>query len=226
MIIGLPYRHLIEQSALIRKVINSFTSEQWSFIGFGCLLLIPVAAHFGLVWLYALFLLGHNLCDINDGYVYSQKEKGIHNGYGLYIDHMLDSIGAGFVAYGTYRLLDVPAACILGLSLYYLIAIHSWLYKINRVAQGDLEGVYYAVAVSPQKRMWLNVDDLTLLLAIAAFTQCQQLLYFIDSILIIILVVKFSRTSLELRKKLWHSAAISGEPASENRESTKSVFVE
>jgi hypothetical protein len=174
-----------------------------------------------------LLLLGHDLCDINDGYVYSQSEKGINNGYGLYLDHMLDSIGAGFAAYGTYLLLGTPFACIIGLSLYYLIAIHSWLYKINKVAQGDLEGVYYAVNVSTAKRLWLNVDDLTLLLAIAVFIHLPLLLYVIDAVLIIILIVKFSRTTLELRKTLWRSVASPTEtPISEHRASAKSFFIE
>jgi len=209
MIVGIPYWYIIKRSTTVSKVINSLTSEQWSFIGFTLLLLTPLAALLEMSSVYALLLFGHNLCDINDGYVYVQKEKGILNGYGLYIDHMLDSIGAGFVAYGTYRFLDTPMACIIGLSLYYLIAIHSWLYKINMLVQGKSEGVYYAVTVSAPKRLWLNVDDLTLFLAIAVLTNWKSLLYLIDLALIIVLIVKFSRASLELRKRLWHSVSVS-----------------
>ena len=50
-----------------------------------------------------------------------------------------------------------------------------------------------------------------LLLAIAAFTRWQLLLYIIDLALVVILVVKLSQAILELRKYLWHPITISAE---------------
>src|ERR1051325_8745599 len=110
MVIGVPYTILIVRSETLRRILGNFTSEQWSFMGFGCLLLIPVAARAGLTSVYALLLVAHEICDISDGHVYAEKENGIRNGYGLNIDHMLDSIGACFVAFGTYLLLGSPIA--------------------------------------------------------------------------------------------------------------------
>ena len=204
MVIGVPYNFLLSRSSVTLALVNKLTSEQWSVAGFLSLALIPVAGYFRFVSAYGVLLILHELCDINDGSVYAHKEKGILNGYGLYLDHMLDSIGACFVACGTFFLLDSPFACVVGLTLYYLIAIHSWLYKINKVAVGECEGTYFGVMLSARKKLLLNVDDLKLLLIVATGGNFPSLLLFIVIALAIVFVLKVGRTMRELRRTLWH----------------------
>lgn len=204
MIFGTPHRYLVSKSAGFRKFVIAFSSEQWSCTGFLCLVLTSVAGYFHHPYLYTVLLFVQEICDINDGFVYREKEKGIQNGYGLYIDHILDSIGASFTVLGGYFLLGTaPLACGFGLILYYLIAIHSWLYKINKVSEGQLTGAYYGIPISRDNAVFLNVDDLTVMMSIIVISRSVSLLYFTDSILAVILISKITRATLELRSTRW-----------------------
>lgn len=204
MIFGAPHRQIARRSPAFHKIVSSLSSEQWSFIGFGCLTLTALAGYLSQPYLYAGLLFIHDICDINDGYVYQKNENGTLNGYGLYIDHMLDGIGASFVTLGGYLLLEAaPLACAAGLVFYYLIAIHSWLYKINKIGEGQPSGVYYAVTVSRGRMLWLNVDDLTVVMAVIVLSRNLLLLYLTDAVLLAILVTKVFRATLELRATRW-----------------------
>jgi len=208
LIIGAPHRYLAQHSTAFRTIIFSLSSEQWTCFGFGCLLMSAFAGFFHHPYFYAALLCAQDISDINDGYVYQNKENGLCNGYGLYIDHILDSIGASFAALGGFFLLGAaPFACAAGLVLFYLIAIHSWLYKITKISEGQRIGAYYGVLLSRERALWLNVDDLTLVMAIIGISRFVPLLYLTDVALFVILVTKVVRTSRELRKTRWLSGA-------------------
>lgn len=203
MLVSLPYRYIAARSGAFRQAVTRLSSEQWSLIGFSILILSAIAGALGYPSVYILCLLGHDVCDLNDGYVYRQKERGAANGYGLYLDHILDSIGASLATYGGYCLVGEPLACTIGLVMFYLIAIHSWLFKVTRLARGQADGLYFGVTLSEEKIIWLNVDDLTLVMALIVLTHWMPLLYIMDAGLLCILVVKVVRACLELRKTQW-----------------------
>ena len=204
MIIGVPHRYLAERSSAFRAFIFSLSSEQWSCLGFSFLVLSTFAGYFHQRYLYVTLLLIQDISDINDGFVYRFKENGRCNGYGLYLDHVLDSIGASFAALGAYFLLGAaPFAFTIGLVLYYLIAIHSWLYKITKIAEGVSVGAYYGVLVSRDKMVWLNVDDLSLVLATLVITRCIPILYVADVALFAIFISKVFHAARELRVTGW-----------------------
>jgi phosphatidylglycerophosphate synthase len=198
------YRGVIDRSPTVRKAILSMTSEAWSFIGAVCMVAAAVAGHCTWRYIYVAFLLCEVICDTNDGYVYQNKENGVVNGYGLYLDHALDAVAAALAAYGCYALVRQPFACAVGLTLYYLIAIHSWLYKITQISRGRINGLYYAVRVSRWRQMLLNVDDLAVAMSALVITGWIPLLYIIDGALLVIFVSKFVRAVLELRVNMWH----------------------
>ena len=210
MIIGYPYRYFAERSTIVRRAIVWLSSEKWSGIGFTCLLFTAVAGYFHQRYCFAALLIGHEICDINDGYVYQNEEHGKANGYGLYIDHILDSIGAAFVALGEVFLLNsTQFLCVFGLVCWYLIAIHSWLYKIVKISSGEVDGAYYAVVVSKERRLALNVDDLAVIMIVIAFSRSVTVLYLTDAALLLIFLAKVVRTVSELRSSRWRALGAS-----------------
>lgn len=208
MIVSAPYRLVAERSALFRRAVLALSSEQWTVAGLCALCVAALAGAAGNTVLFALMLLLHDVTDLNDGYVYQQKEKGQSNGYGLYLDHMLDGFGAALVAYGLYRLVGWPMWCAAGLVLYYLIAIHAWLYKITRLNLGETRGAYYGVTLSERRMLWVNTDDLTAAVAVLAFTGGAPWAFYVTAVaLVTVLLVKVSRAVLELRATQWRPVA-------------------
>jgi hypothetical protein len=167
------------------------------------MLVAALAGYWGHALIYVSMLLCEVVCDTNDGYVYQGKENGIVNGYGLYLDHALDAIAAALAAFGGYSIVGHPLACAIGLILYYLIAIHSWLYKITQMSRGRIHGLYYAVRMSKRRQLMLNVDDLTVAMSVLVLTGWIPLLYIIDAALFAIFIRKFYRAVVELRTNMW-----------------------
>lgn len=203
MLINIPYKKLSEKSTLLRRFIKSFSSEQWSFIGFLTLVASGLAGYYNCPWTYGLLLVFHTICDLNDGYVYQSHEQGITNGYGFYLDHILDSIGIAFAVFGGYCITLALWNCLILILLFYLIAIHSWLYKVVKVAHGEQKGQYYNFNVSKRLNLSLDVDDLKMLAAIAIITNWFPLIILINITLFGILLEKITKTIFELRSTLW-----------------------
>lgn len=204
MIFGVSHRIAIQRSRAFQRFALAVSSEGWSMTGFACLVSAAIAGYFQWPYVFIALLFAQNICDLNDGYVYREKERGVLNGYGLYFDHILDSVGAAFVVYGGYCLLNAaPLACVVGLVLFYLIAIHSWLYKITRISAGDNAGVYFAVTVSHRRMLWLNVDDLTVIVTAIVVTKSVLLLYVTNALLGAVFLIKVCRATGELRSSRW-----------------------
>jgi hypothetical protein len=203
MILIRPYRTFIDRSPAWRRVVLSVSSETWSLLGLVCTICAAGAGHFHFATAYSVLLVLQIICDTNDGYVYQERENGIVNGYGLYLDHILDGVAAALAAYGGYAIVGHPLACAVGLTLYYLIAIHSWLYKIAQLARGQIYGLYYAVTLSKRRRLLLNVDDLAVFMVALVLTDWIPLLYIIDGVLLLVFVRKVIRAAMELRATMW-----------------------
>ena len=213
MLIIQPYLFVADRSPVLRRFIFGLTSETWSFLGLGFTILAAVAGYLHWPAAYAGMLCCELLCDTHDGYAYQENEKGIANGYGLYLDHVVDAVAAALITYGGYALVGHGLACVVGLALYYLIAIHSWLYKITQMTRGRLDGLYYAITVSKPRRLLLNVDDLTIAIGVIAISGWVPLIYVIDGVLLVIFIGKVARAVVELRSDLWRPAVQSSPPA-------------
>jgi hypothetical protein len=131
-------------------------------------------------------------------------ENGRWNGYGLYLDHLCDSIGAPAVACGGYLLLGHGWLVAGALVLFYLIAVHSWLYKIVQISLGQNEGVDFWVVLEPGSRFRrLGPDDLSVVLACIVLLHSIALLVVLEVVLAAVIAYKVARAIALLRATCW-----------------------
>lgn len=205
MILTYPQTILYKNFKPYRDLVQSRSSEFWSGLGCTALFLTWPAGYFSLPYLFAALVIFHCLCDAHDGFVYRDVEQGVANGYGLYIDHMLDAIGALFVALGAIQIAQYPWMVGLTLVLFYLIAIHSWLYKIVQVAAGRRDGLDFWIYLSRnQSEIRIGPDELSLVAALLAITHGNPAVFTVlMAAMMLLLFHRVIRATLEFRKIYW-----------------------
>src|ERR1051325_11090001 len=115
MLLIKPYSLLVSRSRRLQRCIVILSSEAWSVTGLVCMSVAAVAGHRQLTSLYVAFLLLEIICDFNDGWVYEYQEVGAINGYGLYLDHMVDVLAAACAAWGCHQLVGQAGTVVTGL---------------------------------------------------------------------------------------------------------------
>jgi hypothetical protein len=208
MLIDRTYVVVFDRSVALRAFVYRFSSEFWTSLGLLCLIASAIAGRNRSEWLYCTLLIGHSVCDINDGLVYTRFEKGVPNGYGLYLDHVCDSIGMAAACYGGYLLVGNLLWCAGLLVLYHLIAIHAWLYKIVKVASGNLHGLHYQLSLSPKYRLALGGGDLAVGVIVVIITGWIDGLKLLCGFMLSVLIFKIGTAIRELRGNHWRQTMI------------------